>query len=200
MAQLGQRFDASAIDTEARDYEELPNGIYQLETTVAEIKPTANGNGTILKITDTVLAPEAYRGRLLFSNINIENQNAQAQEIGQRDLAMRCRALGLTGVDDTDELRLIAFTAKVGLGKPQYEKKPDGTFARDAGGNLIEKYPARAEIKRYYYPDQGDIPEPGVLANPANDNRPAPRAATPAARPAQAAAAPAKTANPWSKK
>lgn len=181
MAQLGQRFDASSIDTEARDYDELPNGIYQFETTVAEIKPTANGNGTILKITDTVLAPEAFKGRLLFSNINIENQNAQAQEIGQRDLAMRCRAMGLTGVDDTDELRLIAFTAKVGLGKPS----KDG------------QYPARAEIKRFYYPDQGDIPEP-LVEVAANDNRPASRAATPAARPP--VAAPAKTANPWSKK
>ena len=184
MAQLGQRFDASAIDTESRDYEELPNGIYQFETTEAEVKPTANGNGTILKITDTVIAPEAFKGRLLFSNINIENANAVAQEIGQRDLAMRCRALGLTGVDDTDELRLIAFTAKVGLGKPS----KDG------------QYPARAEIKRFYYPDQGDIPEPAVDGPAANDNRPAPRAATPAARPAPAAAAPAKTANPWSKK
>ena len=172
MAQLGQRFDASAHDTEARDYEDLPNGIYQFETTVAEIKPTANGNGTILKITDSVLAPEAYKGRLLFSNINIENANAQAQEIGQRDLAMRCRAMGLTGVDDTDELRLIAFTAKVGLGKPS----KDG------------QYPARPEIKVFYYPDQGNVPEPEVAAPPANDNKPAPRAATPAARPATTAA------------
>jgi len=184
MAQLGQRFDASAIDTESRDYEELPNGIYQFETTVAEIKPTKDGNGTVLKITDTVLAPEAYRGRLLSSNINIENQNAQAQEIGQRDLAKRCRAMGLTGIDDTDELRLIAFTAKIGLGKPS----KDG------------QYPARPEIKEFYYPDQGNIPEPEVAAPAANDNRPAPRVATPAARLAPAAATPAKTANPWSKK
>lgn len=181
MAQLGQRFDASAYDTKSRDYEELPDGIYQLETTVAEIKPTSNCTGKILKITDTVLAPDVYKGRLLFSNINIENANAQAQEIGQKELAMRCRALGLTGIDDTDELRLIAFTAKVGLGKPS----KDG------------QYPARAEIKRYYYPDQGDIPEPFVEV-PANDNRPAPRTASPATL--QAAATPAKTANPWSKK
>ena len=187
MAQLSQKFDAGQHDTEARDYPELPNGIYQLETTAAEIKDTANGNGKILKVTDTVIAPEAFKGRLLFSNINIENANAQAQEIGQRDLAMRCRALELTGIDDTDELLLCAFTAKIGLGKPS----KDG------------QYPARAEIKRFYYPDQGDIPEPLVDEPAANDNRPAPRAATPSARPAPAArpaAAPAaKGANPWSK-
>lgn len=183
MAQLGQKFDAGQFDTEARDYPELPNGIYRLEATAAEIKATANGNGKILKITDTVLEPEEFKGRLLFSNVNIENANAQAQEIGQRDLAMRCRALGLSGIDDTDELLLISYTAKIGLGKPS----KDG------------QYPARAEIKRFYYPDQGDIPDPAVDAPAANDNRPPPRAATPAARPAPAAA-PAKTANPWSKK
>lgn len=185
MAQLGQRFDASQYDTEARDYDELPNGIYELEATVAEITQAKTGSGTVLKITDTVIAPEKYKGRLLFSNFNIENQNAQAQEIGQKQLAMRCRALGLSGVDDTDQLLLISFTAKIGLGKPS----KDG------------QYPARAEIKRYYYPDEGDIPQPLVEEPAANDNRPAQRAATPATAPARtAAAAPAKTANPWSKK
>ena len=184
MAQLGQKFDASQFDTESRDYAELPNGEYRFEATAAEIKDTANGNGKILKLTYTVLAPEKYEGRKLFTNMNLENANAQAQEIGQRDLAMLCRALGLTGVDDTDELLLISFAAKVGLGKPS----KDG------------QYPARAEIKRYYYPDQGDAPEPSVVESAANDNRPAPRAATPAARPSAPSAPADKGANPWSKK
>ncbi|PDT76954.1 hypothetical protein CO676_33620, partial [Sinorhizobium sp. BJ1] len=73
--------------------------------------------------------------------------------------------------------------AKIGLGKAQ------------------NGYPARAEVKRYYFEDEGNVPEPAIdavqptpAAAPANDNRQA------AARPA-AAAAPAGGArkNPWSK-
>lgn len=59
-------------------------------------------------------------------------------------------------VEDSEELHFKAFTAKIGLGKPS----KDG------------QYPARAEIKRYYFPDQGDVPEPAIDAEqPANDNR-----------------------------
>lgn len=169
MARLGTTFDASAHDTEQRDYEELPNGIYELEIEASDVAPTKDGRGTILKTTMVVLRPEDYEKRKLFTNYNLENPNAQAQEIGQRQFASLCRAIGVQEVEDSEELHFKAFTAKIGLGKPS----KDG------------QYPARAEIKRYYFPDQGDVPEPAIDAEqpkatakhaPANDNRPAPAA------------------------
>lgn len=75
-------------------------------------------------------------------------------------------------VEDSEELHFKAFTVKIGLGKPS----KDG------------QYPARAEIKRYYFPDQGDVPEPAIDAEQprpaANDNRPAARVAGNDNRPA----------------
>ncbi|MBY3263840.1 DUF669 domain-containing protein [Rhizobium laguerreae] len=177
MASLGKSFNATEHDTEQRgDYTELPNGVYKLEIEASDIVPTKAGNGTILKTTMSVVEPEELKGRKLFESFNLENQNAQAQEIGQRAFASLCRAVGIDSVEDSEQLHFISFTAKIGLGKPS----KDG------------QYPARAEIKRYFFEDEGNLPEPAIDANqparaaPANDNRPAPAAAKPAAATAPA--------------
>lgn len=186
MAQLGQRFNAQDHDTEQRDYAELPGGVYQLEISASDVVPTKDSKGTILKTTFDVVAPEDFRGRKLFNNYNLENSSSEAQRIGQAQFASLCRAIGADAVEDSEELHFRVFTAKVGLGKAS----KDG------------QYPARAEIKAYYFPDAGNVPEPAIDATqpatvtraqaPANDNRPA-------ARPA--AAAPATGAKrPWGAK
>ena len=182
MAQLGQRFNAQDHDTTQSDYSELPNGDYELEIEASEIKEGANGTG--LKTTMTVVRPDEYKGRKLFNFYNLEHKNAQAQEIGQRQFASLCRAIGVDGVSDSEELHFKLFTVKVGLGKPS----KDG------------QYPARAEIKKYYFPDEGSVPTPAVDAvQPrvaANDNRPA---AANDNRPAQAATG-TTGSRPWSKR
>ena len=160
MAQLGQKFDATAHDTTQSDYSELPNGVYELEIEASDIKATSTGSGTILKTTFVVLRPEEFAKRKLFGNYNLENSNAQAQEIGQKQFASLCRAIGVRDVEDSEDLHFKAFIAKVGLGKPS----KDG------------QYPARAEIKRYYFSDEGNVPDPAIDAEqprtpPANDNR-----------------------------
>lgn len=180
MAQLGQRFNAQDHDTTQSDYSELPNGDYELEIEASEIKEGANGTG--LKTTMSVVRPEEYKGRKLFNYYNLEHKNAQAQEIGQRQFASLCRAIGVDGVSDSEELHFKLFTVKVGLGKPS----KDG------------QYPARAEIKKYYFPDEGNMPVPAIdVTQPrvaANDNRPA---AANDNRQAQAQPAAATGSRPW---
>jgi len=160
MAKLGEKFDATAHDTEQRDYEEIPNGIYKMEIEASDVAETSNGSGTILKTTNVVVEPEEYKGRKLFNNYNLENKNPQAQEIGQKQFASLCRAIGVTEVEDSEDLHFQTFTVKIGLGKPS----KDG------------QYPARAEIKKYYFPDEGNVPEPAIDENQprkvANDNKP----------------------------
>lgn len=175
MARLGTTFNAQDHDTTQSDYSELPNGVYKLEVEASDVGPTKAGNGTILKTTMVVIEPEAYKGRKLFTTYNLENTNPQAQEIGQRQFASLCRAVGVSAVKDSEDLHFHAFTAKVGLGKAQ------------------NGYAARAEIKRYFFEDEGNVPEPAIDANqptpapaPANDNRPAPVAVQAAAKPAGA--------------
>jgi hypothetical protein len=190
MASLGQKFDATQHDTTQSDYSELPNGIYVLEIEASEVKPTSNGKGTILKVTNSVIEPEEFKGRKLFNNYNLENESAQAQEIGQKQFAALCRAIGTSEVEDSEELHFRAYTAKVGLGKPS----KDG------------QYPARAEIKRYYFADEGEVPpaaidanQPAAAAKPAaanNNHRPAANTNTPPARGAAAGG----SKRPWGTK
>lgn len=183
MASLGSKFDATTHDTEQRgDYEELPNGIYKLEIEASDVVPTKAGDGTILKTTSVVVEPEEYKGRKLFTNYNLENKSALAQELGQKAFASLCRAIGVAEVEDSEALHFITYTATIKLGKPS----KDG------------QYPARAEIKRYWFEDEGNVPDPAIdetqpasAAPPANDNR----AAT--AAPKAAAAAGGAKKRPW---
>jgi hypothetical protein len=169
MASIG-KFNATEHDTEQRDYENLPDGIYALEVTQSEVAATSKGDGTILKLRCGVIEPEEYKGRLIFGNITLENPNAQAQEIGQKQLASLCRAIGLSEIEDSEELHFQRFVGKVGLSKE-----------RKVGDKV---YSPRNEVKRFYFPDADDMPEIGITAPkaandnargaaPANDNRPA---------------------------
>ena len=185
MAGQPRIFDATTVDTTPRDFENVPPGDYRLEVEASEVKPTNKGDGTILKLTYRIIEPEEYANRKIFGNINLENANATAQEIGQRELASLCRAVGVTAIEDSDDLHLISFMAKVGLSK-----------ARTVGTTTYEP---RNEIKRFYYPDEATMPEPKVAPVAANDNR----AAANDNRPAQAAAARATGttgARPWGKR
>lgn len=182
MANLGTTFKAEDHDTEQRgEYEELPNGVYSLEIEASDVGPTKSGTGTVLKTTNVVIAPEQFKGRKLFSTYNLENANEVAQRIGQQQFASLCRAIGVQSVEDSEDLHFRSFTVKVGLGKPS----KDG------------QYPARAEIKTYYFPDQGNVPEPEIDAVQrrvaANDNRPAPAQPQAASRTAAAATG----SRPW---
>ncbi|SKA20163.1 DUF669 domain-containing protein [Consotaella salsifontis] len=177
MANLGRKFDASEHDTDSHgQYDELPDGIYELEIEASEVKENSKGNGTILKTTAVVLRPEEFKDRKFFDTFNLEHSNPQAQEIGQRQFAQLCRAIGVVEVEDSEELHFRSYVVKIGLGKPSKEK--------DESGN--PRYPARAEVKRYFYPDEGNVPEPEA-ASPAAERPSSHGGATPPARHGQSA-------------
>lgn len=191
MARIGVKVEATEENTTQRDFSNLPNGDYVLELTAGDVKVKNEGtrDQTItLSVTIDVIEPEDLKGRKLFGNYNLEHPKAQAQEIGQKQFACLLRALGMTEApEDSDDLLFKSFMAKVGMGNDSKDLNADGT----------PKYAARNELKKYYYPDEGDMPEAKVDAPPtaANDNRPA---ATPAARPAAASGERPKT--PWGAK
>lgn len=180
MAGLGQTFNPTEHDTTQREFENLPDGIYRLEVTSSDVN--AGDGKTGLKLTYDVIEPEEYKGRKIFDYINLEHPNVQATEIGQRAFAALCRGMEITDpVNDSEELHFRAFTAKVGLGKPS----KDG------------QYPARNELKRIFFPDEGELPVPQITGpvRPANDNR---RAANDNRTTAKPAAAEGKK-RPWGK-
>jgi hypothetical protein len=197
MAKFGISVAVTEESTEQRaEYEDLPNGVYRLEISAAEVKRKNEGTrdeSAGFKCTYDVIDPEDYRGRKVFDFFNLLHPSAQAQEIGVRQFSCLRRAIGLGDVDPEmeeqdviDEMRLVPFIATVGMGKPSKEKNADGTPA----------YPAKNTIKRFWYPDLNDAPPIGVTAAAAaNDNR---QTAKVVAKPATVAAKPAGS-KPWAK-
>ena len=98
----GNAFDPSQVD-EPQGFEPLPTDVdFHFEIGEAELKETSTG-GTMLKIRCNVLGP-THAGRVIFANFNVQNASEDAERIAQQQLGAVCRALGITALQDSDEL------------------------------------------------------------------------------------------------
>lgn len=192
MASLGQSFDPTAHDTEQKergDFTDLPNGNYEMEMEKNELVATKNGKGQRLAVQFSVIRPEEFANQKVFESYNLLNESAQAQKIGNEQFAYLTRSIGESGLfDDADILNNRSFTAEVILGKPS----ADG------------KYAARNEIKKYFYPDEGNVPKPSISAEQppvaANENKATATVANDNTQAKQEPAAQAGGKRPWGAK
>ena len=123
MAQLDNAFDSSQHE-DMTGFDPLPKGKYLCKVVETEIKDTSSKTGQYIKIKIEVLKGD-YKGRFLWTNINIVNPNPVAVEIAQKELATLCRAIGKNVIQDTNELHNIPFIADVGI-KPAKGDYPAG--------------------------------------------------------------------------
>jgi hypothetical protein len=84
-------------------YEALPAGWYTATINGAEIKQTKSGTGRYIAVRYDITGP-THQGRVIFSNLNIENANPKAEEIGRQQLRQLMEAIGLAKLADTDQL------------------------------------------------------------------------------------------------
>ena len=84
-------FDANSVNP-ATDFEPLPAGKYLAIITDSEMKPTKSGSGNYLELTFQVI-DGPFKGRMLWSRLNLDNPNAQAVQIAQGELSAICRAV-----------------------------------------------------------------------------------------------------------
>lgn len=113
----------NAADVEPRDsFDLLPAGWYVAEATASEMKETKSRNGHYLEIEWTITEGSA-KGRRVWSRLNLDNPNATAVEIAQRDLSAICRATGVMRVGDSSELhgKPIRVKVKVRKGTDGYD-------------------------------------------------------------------------------
>jgi len=111
MAQLN--FDANKVDPTST-YDTFPKGDYVMCVRETDIKATKSNTGYMLEYTAEVLDGQ-YVGRKIFGRMNIDNQNPDAQAIGQRELSQLCHAVGVLQVSDSSQLHDKPFIAKVGI-------------------------------------------------------------------------------------
>lgn len=107
-------FDATTVVPQS--YEPLPVGIYNAIITESEWGQTRSGNGRFLKITFQVYDGE-YKGRMVFTRLNLENPNTQTVEIARQQLSAICRAVNILRPNDSCELHNLPLSIKVVLRK-----------------------------------------------------------------------------------
>jgi len=104
MALLNEVFSVDNLPAPTTgNFEPLPAGWYTVVVNGAEIKNTKAGTGQYIAVRYDVTGP-THQGRVVFGNLNIRNPNPKAEEIGRQQLGELMRAIGLSSVQDTDQL------------------------------------------------------------------------------------------------
>tara|TARA_R110000744_G_scaffold376983_1_gene491648 strand:- start:427 stop:993 length:567 start_codon:yes stop_codon:yes gene_type:complete len=143
MANLGQTFNADDLGGSANKYDPLPAGWYSAVVHSAEVKDTNAGTGQYIKLRYDITGP-TQEGRVVWSNLNHRNPNADAQRIALENLGEFMRAIGLANIEDSDQLvrgpdgSPRSLDIKVKVTKPS--KGADGT--EYAAGNDVEGWKA----------------------------------------------------------
>lgn len=110
MPNLGN-FNAEMVDP-LGTFEPVPNGTYTAVMTDSVFKTTKAGTGQYLEC-KWEIAEGQYKGRPLWSRLNLSNPNPKAVEIAQRELSSICHAVGKLHVADSVELHNIPISIKV---------------------------------------------------------------------------------------
>jgi hypothetical protein len=113
MAQLN--FDATQVEPDT-GFDTVPAGWYNVMMDESDLKPTKDGHGTYLQARFNILDGQ-YKGRKLFTRLNIRNANAQAQEIALRQLSAIGHAVGVLHIADSQQLHGIPLKVKVKIRK-----------------------------------------------------------------------------------
>ena len=103
-------------------YESMPAGWYNAAITASEMKPTKSGDGSFLALLFEVV-DGPYKGRKVFTNLNLRNPNQMAVEIAYKQLSSICHATGVLQVSDSTQLhnRPLQMKLKVKPAQGDYE-------------------------------------------------------------------------------
>jgi len=107
----------------SQSFDPIPAGKYLATITTSEMLPTNNRNGQFLKL-EFVVADGEYKGRKLWSRLNLNNPSAQAVEIAQRQLSAICHAVGVLEPRDSVDLHNLPLVVKVKIGKNNNTGEP----------------------------------------------------------------------------
>lgn len=180
--------DFSSFDVNSAEYDDdssfdlIPAGWYQMFISKAELRPTKSG-GSMISVTYDISGP-THQGRKVFGNFNWENANPVAQEIGRKQFAQQVRALGLSGIQQLEDLINLPFDGKVGIQKSKDQQYEDSnrvtafaTAGSKSGGSVTQAAPQQRPVAA---PQRPAAPQRQAPA--ARPQRPAPAKAAPAVR------------------
>lgn len=109
-------FNAANVNPNQKSFDPIPAGNYVAQIIQSEINPTKSGAGQILNLQFQILEGE-FANRIIFINLNIQNPNAQAEQIAQQQLSAICHAVGVMQLQDTTQLHNKPMAIKVKIRK-----------------------------------------------------------------------------------
>ena len=108
----------NAHEVEPAAFETLPAAKYIAVITDSEWKDTKSKNGRYLKLTFEIIEGE-FKGRKLWTQLNLENPNADAVRIARGELSGICRAVNVMQPKDSVELHNLPLEINVVCKKGQ---------------------------------------------------------------------------------
>jgi hypothetical protein len=102
MASFGQTFEVDELPVND-SFDPIPPGWYTALITKSELKTTKNGLGQYINLRFDITGP-SHQGRVVFTIINVKNSSPTAEKIGREQLGSLMRAIGLSQINDSDEL------------------------------------------------------------------------------------------------
>lgn len=104
-------FNANEVQPSS-GFEPIPAGKYVAVINDDIMKDTKSGNGRYLQLEFEIIEGE-YRGRKLWSRLNLENPNTQTVQIARSELSAICRAVNVMQLRDTVELHNLPLVISV---------------------------------------------------------------------------------------
>ena len=106
-----QGFNAHEVEPNS-SFDPIPADKYVAMIVESEVKPTKTGNGSYLQFTFQILEGP-YKGRLLWTRLNMDHPNQQTVQIARGELSAICRALGVMTPNDSVELHNLPLVITV---------------------------------------------------------------------------------------
>lgn len=151
---------AGSYDPDAKpgaSYTPLPLADYEMEIVESSYDANKDGDGMVLALKAQITSGE-FEGRPYMIWMDLENDDEDKQNRGQRDFAGLRRATGVLNPSDTEELHFKPFKVTI------------GTYVQKTTGET------KNTIKKYHF---------GADDGAANDNAPPARQAAKPAEPAK---------------
>lgn len=122
----------------------LPEGVYSVEITNAEMRDLKSGKGQAINVEYTVIDPAEHARRKVWSNLCVVHESPKTEQIAREHLAALCLAVGIEKLEDTDELFGKLLRIQTGFGKGEYADKPEVKAWMTAGVAAPKTPPAAA--------------------------------------------------------
>ena len=122
MAKLGKAFDSNKHD-DMNNFEPVPAAAYTVKITKSDLVATKDKKGKYISLEFEIMKGD-YKGRKIWTNLNIINNNPVAVEIAEKELATICRACGKSVIQDTQQLHGIPLLMKVRIVPPKGDYPP----------------------------------------------------------------------------